>query len=111
MARTGFVGGVGPGAGETTRLHCPLDTGWSIVAWLCPARGRVSLLLAGVAGRRGHRAECTAACPHSSAVDALRAALLRGGGEDVVQRVELEGGWESLRTSAGHEDGVSQLAR
>ncbi|KAM8786647.1 maestro heat-like repeat-containing protein family member 1 isoform 1-T1 [Rhynchonycteris naso] len=48
--------------------------------------------------------------PCSSAVDALRAALLRGGSEDVVQRVELEGGWESLRTSAGHEDGVARLA-
>ncbi|XP_036904684.1 maestro heat-like repeat-containing protein family member 1 isoform X3 [Sturnira hondurensis] len=48
--------------------------------------------------------------PCSSAVDALRAALLRGGSEDVVQRVELEGGWASLRTSAGHEDGVTRLA-
>lgn len=50
-------------------------------------------------------------CPCSSAVDALRAVLLQGGSEDVVQRMELEGGWESLRTSAGHEDGVARLAR
>ncbi|XP_054446562.1 maestro heat-like repeat-containing protein family member 1 isoform X2 [Pteronotus mesoamericanus] len=48
--------------------------------------------------------------PCSSSVDALRAALLRGGSEDVVQRLELEGGWELLRTSAGHEDGVARLA-
>ncbi|XP_016072097.1 PREDICTED: maestro heat-like repeat-containing protein family member 1 isoform X3 [Miniopterus natalensis] len=48
--------------------------------------------------------------PCSSAVDALRAVLLRGGSEDVVQRVELEGGWESLRTTIGHEDGVARLA-
>lgn len=52
-----------------------------------------------------------AACPPSTAVDALRAVLLRGGSEDVVQRVELEGGWELLSTSAGHEDGVARLAR
>ncbi|KAF6100205.1 maestro heat like repeat family member 1 [Phyllostomus discolor] len=48
--------------------------------------------------------------PCSSAVDALRTALLRGGSEDVVQHVELAGGWASLRTSAGHEDGVTRLA-
>ncbi|XP_036137118.1 maestro heat-like repeat-containing protein family member 1 isoform X1 [Molossus molossus] len=48
--------------------------------------------------------------PCSSAVDALRAMLLRGGSEDVVQRMELERGWESLRTSVGHEDGVARLA-
>ncbi|XP_054564362.1 maestro heat-like repeat-containing protein family member 1 isoform X1 [Eptesicus fuscus] len=48
--------------------------------------------------------------PCSTAVDALRAVLLRGGSEDVVQRVELEGGWELLSTSAGHEDGVARLA-
>lgn len=47
----------------------------------------------------------------SSAVDALQAMLLRGGNEDVVQRVELEGGWQLLRTSAGHEEGVARLAR
>uniref|UniRef100_A0A452V4H8 Maestro heat like repeat family member 1 n=1 Tax=Ursus maritimus TaxID=29073 RepID=A0A452V4H8_URSMA len=38
------------------------------------------------------------------------AMLLRGGNEDVVQRVELEGGWQLLRTSAGHEEGVARLA-
>ncbi|XP_058421144.1 maestro heat-like repeat-containing protein family member 1 isoform X6 [Diceros bicornis minor] len=48
--------------------------------------------------------------PCSSAVDALQAVLLRGGNEDVVQRMELEGGWELLRTSAGHEEGVTRLA-
>ncbi|XP_006775228.1 PREDICTED: maestro heat-like repeat-containing protein family member 1 [Myotis davidii] len=48
--------------------------------------------------------------PCSTAVDALRAVLLRGGSEDVVQRVELEGAWELLSTSAGHEDGVARLA-
>ncbi|EPY76315.1 maestro heat-like repeat-containing protein family member 1 isoform 1, partial [Camelus ferus] len=48
--------------------------------------------------------------PCSSAVDALRAMLLRGGSEDVVQHMELEGGWELLGTSAGHEEGVTRLA-
>ena len=47
----------------------------------------------------------------SCAVDALQAMLLRGGNEDVVRRVELEGGWQLLRTSAGHEEGVTRLAR
>ncbi|XP_051015759.1 maestro heat-like repeat-containing protein family member 1 [Acomys russatus] len=48
--------------------------------------------------------------PCSSAVDALQALLLRGGSQDVLRCVELEGGWELLKTSAGHEDGVAQLA-
>ncbi|XP_077703792.1 maestro heat-like repeat-containing protein family member 1 isoform X2 [Canis aureus] len=48
--------------------------------------------------------------PCSSAADALQAMLLRGGNEDVVQRMELEGGWQLLRTSAGHEEGVTRLA-
>ncbi|XP_026987887.1 maestro heat-like repeat-containing protein family member 1 isoform X6 [Sagmatias obliquidens] len=48
--------------------------------------------------------------PCSSAVDALQAVLLRGGSDDVVQRMELEGGWQLLRTSAGHEEGVTRLA-
>ncbi|XP_051045168.1 maestro heat-like repeat-containing protein family member 1 isoform X3 [Phodopus roborovskii] len=48
--------------------------------------------------------------PCSSAVDALQALLLRGGSQDVLRCVELEGGWELLRSSAGHEDGVAQLA-
>lgn len=47
---------------------------------------------------------------NSSAVDALQALLLRSGSQDVLRCVELEGGWELLRTSAGHEDGVAQLA-
>nr|XP_035961505.1 maestro heat-like repeat-containing protein family member 1 isoform X2 [Halichoerus grypus] len=49
--------------------------------------------------------------PCSSAVDALQAMLLRGGSEEVVQRMELEGGWRLLGTSAGHEEGVARLAR
>nr|XP_055170134.1 maestro heat-like repeat-containing protein family member 1 isoform X1 [Nyctereutes procyonoides] len=49
--------------------------------------------------------------PCSSAADALQAMLLRGGNEDVVQRMELEGGWQLLRTSTGHEEGVTRLAR
>ncbi|KAM5211018.1 maestro heat-like repeat-containing protein family member 1 isoform 8-T16 [Hipposideros larvatus] len=48
--------------------------------------------------------------PCSSAVGALQLTLVRGGGEEVVQRVELERGWESLRTSVGHEEGVARLA-
>ncbi|KAM6171630.1 maestro heat-like repeat-containing protein family member 1 isoform 2-T2 [Erethizon dorsatum] len=48
--------------------------------------------------------------PCSSAVDALQALLLRGGSQDVVQFMELEGGWKLLRTSTGHEEGVTQLA-
>ncbi|XP_036685762.1 maestro heat-like repeat-containing protein family member 1 isoform X4 [Balaenoptera musculus] len=48
--------------------------------------------------------------PCSSAVDALQAVLLRGGTDDVVQHMELEGGWQLLRTSAGHEEGVTRLA-
>lgn len=48
--------------------------------------------------------------PCRTAVDALQAVLLRGGSEDVVQRVELEGGWELLSTPTGHEDGVARLA-
>lgn len=48
--------------------------------------------------------------PCSSAVDTLQVMLLRGGSEDVVQCVELGGGWESLRTSTGHEEGVARLA-
>ncbi|XP_057353603.1 maestro heat-like repeat-containing protein family member 1 isoform X1 [Manis pentadactyla] len=49
--------------------------------------------------------------PCSSAVAALQAMLTRGGSEGVVQHVGLEGGWELLRTSAGHEEGVTLLAR
>lgn len=47
----------------------------------------------------------------SSAVAALQAMLTRGGSEGVVQHMGLEGGWELLRTSAGHEEGVTLLAR
>ncbi|XP_078209027.1 maestro heat-like repeat-containing protein family member 1 isoform X21 [Callithrix jacchus] len=49
--------------------------------------------------------------PCSSAVDTLRAVLLRSGSEDVAQRMDQEGGWELLRTSAGHEEGATRLAR
>ncbi|XP_015987275.1 maestro heat-like repeat-containing protein family member 1 isoform X9 [Rousettus aegyptiacus] len=48
--------------------------------------------------------------PCSSAAETLQVMLLRGGSEDVVQYVEREGGWESLRTSTGHEEGVARLA-
>nr|XP_044999185.1 maestro heat-like repeat-containing protein family member 1 isoform X3 [Jaculus jaculus] len=48
--------------------------------------------------------------PCSSAVDTLQTMMLRGGNEDVVQCMELKGGWELLRTSTGHEDGVTHLA-
>ncbi|XP_029779511.1 maestro heat-like repeat-containing protein family member 1 isoform X3 [Suricata suricatta] len=48
--------------------------------------------------------------PCSSAVGALQAMLLRGGSEDVVRCMELEGGWQLLGTSAGHEEGVTRLA-
>ncbi|XP_032111925.1 maestro heat-like repeat-containing protein family member 1 isoform X2 [Sapajus apella] len=49
--------------------------------------------------------------PCSSAVDTLRAVLLRSGSEAVAQRMDQEGGWELLRTSAGHEEGATRLAR
>ncbi|XP_045152237.1 maestro heat-like repeat-containing protein family member 1 isoform X5 [Echinops telfairi] len=49
--------------------------------------------------------------PCSSAVDTLQTMLLRGGSEDVVRHLELEGGWELLRSSEGHEEGVTRLAR
>ncbi|KAM6148277.1 maestro heat-like repeat-containing protein family member 1 [Rhynchocyon petersi] len=49
--------------------------------------------------------------PCSSATDTLQAMLRRGGSENVVRQLELEGGWELLRTSQGHEEGVTQLAR
>ncbi|XP_058132165.1 maestro heat-like repeat-containing protein family member 1 isoform X11 [Dasypus novemcinctus] len=48
--------------------------------------------------------------PCSLAVDALQAMLLRAGSEEVVKLVEREGGWELLRTSEGHEEGVARLA-
>uniref|UniRef100_A0A5F9DCL4 Maestro heat like repeat family member 1 n=1 Tax=Oryctolagus cuniculus TaxID=9986 RepID=A0A5F9DCL4_RABIT len=48
--------------------------------------------------------------PCSSAVDALRAVLLRAGSEDVEQCVELEGGWALISASAGHEEGVTRHA-
>lgn len=55
--------------------------------------------------------KCHSLYANSSAVDALQALLLRSGSQDVLHCVELEGGWELLKTSAGHEDGVAQLAR
>jgi hypothetical protein len=60
---------------------------------------------------QGHPLAAGPSHPHSTAVDTLQALLLQGGSQDVVQRVELGGGWELLRTSAGHENGVTQLAR
>lgn len=47
----------------------------------------------------------------SSAVEALRAVLLQGGCKDVEQCLAQDGGWALLKTSAGHEEGVSRLAR
>ncbi|KAM4865340.1 maestro heat-like repeat-containing protein family member 1 [Thomomys bottae] len=48
--------------------------------------------------------------PCSSAVEALQVLLLQGGSQGVVQCLEQQGGWELIRTPAGHEDGVTQLA-
>lgn len=64
-------------------------------------------------GRAGPCLRQPSLCPYlrSSAVDALQAVLVRGGNEDVVQCMELDGGWQLLRTSAGHEEGVTRLAR
>ena len=64
-------------------------------------------------GRAGPCLRQPSPYPHlrCSAVDALQAVLVRGGNEDVVQCVGLDGGWQLLRTSAGHEEGVTRLAR
>lgn len=48
--------------------------------------------------------------PCSTAVEALRAMLLRGSSEDVVQHMDQEGGWEMLGSPEGHEAGVSLLS-
>ncbi|XP_037659046.1 maestro heat-like repeat-containing protein family member 1 isoform X4 [Choloepus didactylus] len=60
--------------------------------------------------RRGAGLAARALEPCSSAVDTLRAMLLRAGSEEVVKVMALEGGWELLRTPEGHEEGVAQLA-
>ncbi|KAF3822839.1 hypothetical protein GH733_008213 [Mirounga leonina] len=76
---------------------------------LSSSPGRVATLLP-LAGTGQAAPGSMPACPRSSAVDALQAVLLRGGNEEVVQRMELEGGWRLLGTSAGHEEGVARLA-
>lgn len=48
--------------------------------------------------------------PCRLAVSALQAVLLRAGSEDVVQSMELDGGWTLLQTPGGHEEGVTHLA-
>ncbi|XP_077022638.1 maestro heat-like repeat-containing protein family member 1 isoform X3 [Tamandua tetradactyla] len=58
----------------------------------------------------GSTAPARALEPCSLAVDALQTMLRRAGSEDVVQLMGQEGGWELLRTSEGHEEGVAQLA-
>lgn len=99
----------GPGAAEGFSL-------WDVLAspGMCVHMHRHSAKLSGIPGLL---AQCSPKLspypprPHSSAVDTLQVMLLRGGSEDVVQCVELGGGWESLRTSTGHEEGVARLAR
>ncbi|XP_049621834.1 maestro heat-like repeat-containing protein family member 1 isoform X1 [Suncus etruscus] len=48
--------------------------------------------------------------PCRLAVSALQSVLLRAGSEDVVQIMELDGGWTLLQTPGGHEEGVTHLA-
>ncbi|XP_058515412.1 maestro heat-like repeat-containing protein family member 1 isoform X1 [Ochotona princeps] len=60
--------------------------------------------------RRGAASAAGSLEPCSSAVEALRAVLLQGSCKDVEQCLEQDGGWALLRTSAGHEEGVSRLA-
>ncbi|XP_051827268.1 maestro heat-like repeat-containing protein family member 1 isoform X3 [Antechinus flavipes] len=49
--------------------------------------------------------------PCSCAVETLQAMLFRGGSEEVITCMGLEGGWELMKTSEGHEEGVTLLAR
>nr|XP_033790369.1 maestro heat-like repeat-containing protein family member 1 isoform X2 [Geotrypetes seraphini] len=48
--------------------------------------------------------------PCSSAVDTLQLMLTRGGSEEVTRSVESWGGWERMKNSDQHHDGVSLLA-
>ncbi|XP_027713440.1 maestro heat-like repeat-containing protein family member 1 isoform X4 [Vombatus ursinus] len=47
----------------------------------------------------------------SCAVETLQAMLFRGGSGEVITYVGLDGGWELMKTSEGHEEGVTLLAR
>ncbi|XP_007488818.1 maestro heat-like repeat-containing protein family member 1 isoform X2 [Monodelphis domestica] len=49
--------------------------------------------------------------PCSCAVETLQAMLSRGGSGEVITCMGLEGGWELMKTSEGHEEGVTLLAR
>uniref|UniRef100_A0A8D2IWM4 Maestro heat like repeat family member 1 n=1 Tax=Varanus komodoensis TaxID=61221 RepID=A0A8D2IWM4_VARKO len=49
--------------------------------------------------------------PCSSAVETLQAMLARGGSEEVVQSVAQADGWELLRSTEKHHEGVALLAR
>uniref|UniRef100_A0A4X2MCY5 Maestro heat like repeat family member 1 n=1 Tax=Vombatus ursinus TaxID=29139 RepID=A0A4X2MCY5_VOMUR len=49
--------------------------------------------------------------PCSCAVETLQAMLFRGGSGEVITYVGLDGGWELMKTSEGHEEGVTLLAR
>lgn len=119
-AGTGFVGvqagSRGKGQPSQPAQRCPAWAGGS--RGPIP-RGAVPASPGGVRTRTGTVQSLAAGrdrglfppCPRSSAVEALQATLLRGGSEDVVQSVEQEGGWESLRTCTAHEEGVARLAR
>ncbi|XP_068953133.1 maestro heat-like repeat-containing protein family member 1 isoform X6 [Petaurus breviceps papuanus] len=47
----------------------------------------------------------------SCAVETLQAMLFRGGSGEVITCMGLDGGWELMKTSEGHEEGVTLLAR
>ncbi|XP_072458786.1 maestro heat-like repeat-containing protein family member 1 isoform X3 [Notamacropus eugenii] len=49
--------------------------------------------------------------PCSCAVETLQAMLFRGGSGEVITCMGLDGGWELMKTSEGHEEGVTLLAR
>lgn len=105
--------GSGTGMGVRGSLHSLPETKGSTAAGLCPAWGRGARACSpqDVTGSLERSMLSPPPRAHSSAVGALQLALVRGGSEEVVQRVELERGWESLRTSVGHEEGVARLAR
>ncbi|XP_043365794.1 maestro heat-like repeat-containing protein family member 1 isoform X3 [Dermochelys coriacea] len=49
--------------------------------------------------------------PSDCAVEALRAMLTQGGSDEVVKSVESAGGWELMKSSDRHHDGIMLLAR
>uniref|UniRef100_A0A8C8RI83 Maestro heat like repeat family member 1 n=1 Tax=Pelusios castaneus TaxID=367368 RepID=A0A8C8RI83_9SAUR len=49
--------------------------------------------------------------PCSCAVETLKAMLTHGGSEEVVKSVESAGGWELMKSSERHHDGIALLAR